>query len=74
MIGCGRRREKEDGKVKVRMWDKSDAETATAAKSLQSCLTLSDPTDGSPPGSTIPGIFQARELEWDAETRMRIES
>ena len=37
-----------------------------AAKSLQSCPTLWDPTDGSPPGSTIPGIPQARTLEWVA--------
>ena len=37
-----------------------------AAKSLQSCLTLCDPTDGSPPGSPIPGILQARALEWVA--------
>ena len=37
---------------------------AAAAKSLQSCLTLCDPTDGSPPGSTVPGILQARTLEW----------
>ena len=37
-----------------------------AAKSLQSCLTLHDPIDGSPPGSAIPGILQARVLEWDA--------
>ena len=36
---------------------------ATAAKSLQSCPTLSDPIDGSPPGSRIPGILQARTLE-----------
>ena len=39
---------------------------AAAAKSLQSCLTLCDPIDGSPPGSPIPGIFQARTLEWVA--------
>jgi len=39
---------------------------AAAAKSLQSCPTLCDPIDGSPPGSTIPGIFQARVLEWVA--------
>ena len=39
---------------------------ATAAKSLQSCLTLCDPIGGSPPGSTIPGILQARTLEWVA--------
>ena len=37
---------------------------AAAAKSLQSCPTLSDPIDGSPPGSAIPGILQARTLEW----------
>ena len=37
-----------------------------AAKSLQSCPTLCDPIDGSPPGSPIPGILQARTLEWIA--------
>ena len=37
-----------------------------AAESLQSCPTLCDPTDGSPPGSPIPGILQARTLEWVA--------
>ena len=40
--------------------------TAAAAKSLQPCLTLCDPIDGSPPGSSIPGILQARILEWVA--------
>ena len=39
---------------------------AAAAKSLQSCQTLWDPIDGSPPGSPIPGILQARTLEWVA--------
>ena len=39
---------------------------AAAIKSLQSCPTLCDPTDGSPPGSPIPGILQARTLEWVA--------
>ena len=39
---------------------------AAAAKSLQSCLTLCDPIDGSPPGSTVPGILQERTLEWVA--------
>ena len=39
---------------------------AAAAKLLQSCLTLCDPRDGSPSGSPIPGIFQARTLEWVA--------
>ena len=36
------------------------------AKSLQSCPTLCDPIDGSPPGSPVPGILQARTLEWVA--------
>ena len=40
--------------------------TAAAAKSLQSCPTLCDPIDGSPPGSSIPGILQVRTLEWVA--------
>ena len=40
--------------------------TAAAAKSLQSCPTLCDPTDGSSSGSTFPGILQARTLEWVA--------
>ena len=39
---------------------------AAAAKSLQLCLTLCDPTDSSPPGSPVPGILQARTLEWVA--------
>ena len=39
---------------------------AAAAKSLQSCLTLCDPIDGSAPGSSVPGILQARILEWVA--------
>ena len=43
-----------------------NAATAAAAKSLQSCPTLCDPIDGSPPGSAIPGILQARTLEWVA--------
>ena len=40
--------------------------TPAIAKSLQSCLTLCDPIDDSPPGSPIPGILQARTLEWVA--------
>ena len=40
--------------------------TAAAAKLLQSCPTLCDPIDGSPPGSPVPGILQARTLEWVA--------
>ena len=42
------------------------AAAATAAKSLQSCPTLCDPIDGSPSASPIPGILQARTLEWVA--------
>ena len=40
------------------------AAAAAAAKSLQSCLTLFDRIDGNPPGSSVPGILQARILEW----------
>ena len=47
-------------------YDYSAAAAAAAAKSLQSCLTLCDPIDGSPPGSPVPGILQARSLEWVA--------
>ena len=42
------------------------AAAAAAAKLLQSCPTLCDPIDGSPPGSSVPGILQARTLEWVA--------
>ena len=58
--------------VNMGMWlelklDKSPSlVTAAAAKSLQLCLTLCDPIDGSPPGSLVPGILQARTLEWVA--------
>ena len=48
--------------VKYQMVDSA----AAAAKSLQSCPTLCDPTDGSPPDSPVPGILQARTLEWVA--------
>ena len=41
-------------------------EAAAVAKLLQSCPTLCDPIDGSPPGSSVPGILQARILEWAA--------
>ena len=44
--------------------DRTDLHAAEAAKSLQSCPTLCDPIDGSPPGSPVPGILQARTLEW----------
>ena len=52
---------------KVLMQRLSPAKHKTAAaKSLQLCLTLCNPTDGSPPGSPVPGILQARTLEWVA--------
>ena len=44
----------------------TSAAAAAAAKSLQPCPTLCDPIDGSPPGSPVPGILQARTLEWVA--------
>ena len=47
-------------------YDPPPVAAAAAAKSSQSCPTLCDPIDGSPPGSTVPGIFQARTLEWVA--------
>ena len=51
----------------VHTWVEMDpAAAAAAAKSLQSCPTLCDPIDGSPPGSPVPGILQARTLEWFA--------
>ena len=46
--------------------DGAFAELLLAAKSLQLCPTLCDPTDSSPPGSPVPGILQARTLEWGA--------
>ena len=46
-------------------WKKSyDKPAAAAAKSLQSCPTLCNPKDGSPPGSPVPGILQATTVEW----------
>ena len=50
--------------VMEHLWFSYLLHAATAAKSLQSCPTLCDPIDGSPPGSPIPGILQARLLEW----------
>ena len=62
------------GNRKVQTSTKVSTAAATAAKSLESsvslqslqCLTLCDPIDGSPPGSSVPGILQARTLEWVA--------
>ena len=48
------------------VWQSLHKRYAAAAKSLQSCPTLGDPIDSSPPGSPIPGILQARTLEWVA--------
>ena len=45
---------------------KTDTAAAAAAKSLQSCPTLCDTVEGNPPGSAVPGILQARTLEWVA--------
>ena len=52
----------EDGQIHLR----ERTAAAAAAKSLQSCPTLCDPIDGSPPGSSVHGILQARTLEWVA--------
>ena len=52
--------------TKIPVCTQQGAAAAAAAKSLQSCPTLCDPTDGSPPGSPVPGILQARTLEWVA--------
>ena len=49
----------------------SSLNTAAAAKSLQSCPTLCDSIDGSPPGFPVPGILQARTLEWGATACMK---
>ena len=47
-------------------WQDDKGAAAATAKLLQSCSTLCDPIDGSPPGSPAPGILQARTLEWVA--------
>ena len=52
--------------IDVLMTSLTMAAAAAAAKSLQSCPTLCDPIDRSPPGFPVPGILQARTLEWDA--------
>ena len=51
-------------KFKPKLPNWKSVAAAAAAKSLQSCPTLCDPIDGSPPGSPVPGILQARTLEW----------
>ena len=61
-----RKGRKRDGRLRVGYYEGQTGKGAagTAAKSLQLCLTLCDPIDGSPAGSAIPGILQARTLEW----------
>ena len=56
----------EMARVNVDILGISELKWTTAAKSFQSCPTLCDPIDGSPPGSPVPGILQARTLEWVA--------
>ena len=63
---CGVAKKKKNGK-----WNRIESHAvnphaAAVAKSLQLCLTLYDPIDGSPPGFPVPGILQARTLEWVA--------
>ena len=53
-------------RAKLKEQQGGDVFGAAAAKSLQSCPTLGDPIDGSPPGSPVSGILQARTLEWIA--------
>ena len=57
---------KHDGQTRKAHPSLSVLTAAAAAKSLQSCPTLCNPIDGSPPGSPVPGILQARTLEWVA--------
>jgi len=58
-----------DADIENRLRDAvGEGAAAAAAKSRQSCPTLCDPIDGSPPGSPIPGILQARTLEWVASS------
>jgi len=52
--------------AKKKKKERKENSTAAAAKLLQSCPTLCDPIDGSPPGSPVPGILHARALEWVA--------
>ena len=54
------------GVYQVKVLSRNSAAAAAAAKSLQLCPTLCNPIDGSPPGSPVPGILQARTLEWVA--------
>ena len=64
-MGCSPWGRKESGTTE-RLTLKTGPAAAAAAKSLQSCPTLCDPIDSSPPSSPVPGILQARTLEWVA--------
>ena len=69
MCVCVRKREREREEDRETERDRGwvgERENFAAAKSLQSCPTLCDPIDSSPPGSPVPGILQARTLEWVA--------
>ena len=55
-----------DAKLSLKLPYRNFTTAAAAAKSLQSCPTLCNPMDGSPPGSAVPGILQARTPEWVA--------
>jgi len=57
---------KGEKKGKEKKKNPKESTAAASAKSLQSCPTLCDPIDRSPPGSPVPGILQARTLEWSA--------
>ena len=59
-------KKRRDGEIGKHKPSEMGAAAAAAAKSLQSCPTLCDPIDGSPLGSSIPGILKARTLEWAA--------
>ena len=52
--------------IAIVLWVQESSTATAAAKLFQSCPTLCDPIDGSPPGSPVPGILQARTLEWVA--------
>ena len=58
--------EEPDGLQSMGLQTVGHAAAAAAAKSIQSCPTLCNPRDGSPPGSRVPGLLQARTLEWVA--------
>ena len=52
--------------IKSESWFRRESAATATAESLQSCLTLCDPIDGSPPGSPVLGLLQAKILEWVA--------